>query len=184
MNQAVAIFCYGTSQGVERAWDTRGRGRKPRNSPEEIARRLKGLNRSIGMTHSQFFHGTTVGAGRKILREGLKAKKQTGWGLSGEHEAYLTPSKSNAHRYGGGEFASLKRNFRGGHYAVVEFKIPPAARGQLEMGRDPLSFDTVKHGGVRVSQDVPKEFVKAVHIYHKPNQYRDTIRHVKTLYPE
>ena len=38
MQLATAILAYGTSQGAEKAWDTRGRGRKPRPHVEKLDR--------------------------------------------------------------------------------------------------------------------------------------------------
>lgn len=59
----LSVYGYGTHEGVEKEWDTRGRGRKTAPVVE------KGGN-------EVFYHGTVLPSAKAILKEGLRGKAE------------------------------------------------------------------------------------------------------------
>jgi hypothetical protein len=83
---SLELYCYGTSEGVQKAWDTRGRGRKTSaKKPEDM---------------ETFYHGTVLPSAKEMLKEGLSPQPdkqfQVGRIPTTKGYVYVTPKENTA----------------------------------------------------------------------------------------
>ena len=175
---ATLLYAYGTSEGLRKAWDTRGRGRKATSHESE---KIK-----------VFYHGTVLPSAKKILAEGLKPVAEKAFQVnmiptSRKGYVYVTTEKELAARFAEAraaydatqpgrtvivhDYGLMKREEAQPAYTVpsdekpvvVEIDIPEkivrSFQPDPDSGETPGTEVTFLKKGI-----IPKEFIKKVSI--------------------
>lgn len=102
MNLATTIECYGTSEGVKKAWDTRGRGRKP----EMVS----------------LYHGTQTKNLSSIMKKGLIGPRR-----GSSHNVYLTQDPEEARGWATNAWGLLPGPKGRAKGVILEVRVPRSA---------------------------------------------------------
>ena len=158
----------GTSEGVKKAWDTRGRGRKEKEAEEELMQLLQGYPSEEPPKGGEFYHGTISEAVKKILQEGLKQNLDLQFNTfdlnqqqrlkTSDGYVYLTKEKYIAQWY-----AMLKAKYEAAKPGMVKFP-DPTGHCCFRLVKPAISsvFSSDKSAPAVVTLDVPDRAAKGL----------------------
>jgi hypothetical protein len=166
----------GTSEGAEKGWDTRGRGRKAKDLADldeealdaELRRLLQGYPSSESPKGGEYYHGTISEAVKKILKEGLKQNEDLKFDAldpvrqmkmaSENGYVYLTKAKNIGQWYG-----MFKAKYEAAKPGLVKFPDPTGnCCMQLIKPATASVFSSDKSAPAVITLDVPDSAAKSL----------------------